>query len=224
MIPLVASLLLIPSSFGQEKKYRFEFFGGLSRPMDKKFVTSYPQTTVPVEGTQEFSYGGLGGVRLGIDGRKHWGQDYAYSYGANASRIVTRYGRFAFTNHVHQASTNILFYPWNIEKKTVLPFITGGLGATFATLSQKTISEGIDPLQAGLGALKSETIFAFNAGGGVRIRMSERFGIRLDARDYMSRALRYGLPKTSTDPNAAVLPISGVLHQLAVTASLVIHF
>ena len=55
-------------------------------------------------------------------------------------------------------------------------------------------------------------------------RLNERFGLRFDGRDYMSRALRYGLPKSSNDPNAPVLPISGVFHQIAGTVSFIVHF
>ncbi len=224
LIPSLAFMLLASSGSAQEKKYRFELFGGASYPIKKEFLIGHPQSSAPIKGQHEFSAGALGGARIGIDGRRYWGQDYAYSYGSNASRIVTPFGRFAFTNRVHQVSTNILFYPWSLDNRHLFPYVTAGLGASFVTISQETITQALDPLRAGIGAMKSETIFAFNAGAGVRIRLSDRFGVRLDVRDYMSRALRYGLPKTSDDPNAAVLPVSGVFHQMGGSFGLVIHF
>ncbi len=221
----IAVAFVLPVSAGdKEKKYRFEFFGGVNRPLDKDFEIGYPQSDSIIRGTHDFSPGGQGGVRFGIDGARYWGQDYAYSYGANASKIVSSYGSFSFTNRFHQVSSNVLFYPWSLERRFCFPYLTSGLGATFVSLKQNTITQAMDPFASGIGALKSETVFAFNAGAGVRFRLSERFGVRIDGRDYMSRALRYGLPKSSSDPDSAAFPTSGVFHQFAGTVGIVIHF
>lgn len=224
LIPLLVFVLLIPLAYAKEKKYRFELFGGGNLPVNKDFAVSYPQSVSPIKVTHEFSAGAQGGVRLGMDGHRYWGQDYSYTFSSNSSRIVTPYGRFSFTNRFHQASSNLLFYPWTLDRRQFFPYVTFGIGAIFAALPQRAISEALDPLQGGIGPIKSEVLFAWNAGAGVRIRLNERFSVRLDGRDYMSRALRYGLPKTSSDPNAAVLPASGVFHQLGLTFGLVIHF
>jgi len=219
----LALLVLIPLASAQERKYRFEFFGGAGYPLEKEFVISYPQSTIPIQGSHQFSTGGQGGVRFGLDGHRYWGQDYSYSYSQNLGEIRTPYGGFSFTNRFHQASTTILFYPWTYNN-AISPYLDAGLGAMWASVKQSAVAEATDPLRAGLGTLKSETLFAFHAGGGVRFRLSNRFGIRLDVRDTMSRALRYGLPKTSSDPNQPVLPVSGVFHQLSGTIGIVVHF
>jgi len=223
-VPLMIFFLLTVCAQADERKYRFEFYGGASYPVSKDFEITHPQSPIPIQGEHDFSFGARGGVRMGIDGARYWGQDYDYSYGANASRIVTDYGRFSFTNRIHQVSTNILFYPFSLERDQFLPYVTAGLGATFVTLTQKALGEAIDPSRAGIGELKSETIFAFNAGGGARFRINDRYGLRLDVRHYMSRALRYDLPKSSSDPNEAVFPVSGVFHQITASFGLVIHF
>ena len=224
LIPLLAFLLSIPSASAQEKKYRFEFFGGASNPIKEDFEITYPQSSTPIRGIQKFTLGVQGGVRFGIDGHGRWGQDYTYSYGQNPGRLETTYGRFSYTNRFHHASTSILFYPWTYNTHRVYPYVAAGLGAMWSSLKQGAISEAIDPLRAGLGPLKSETVFAFHAGGGLRFRLSDRFGMRIDLRDTMSRTLRYGLPKTSEDPNATVLPVNGVLHQISASFGVVIHF
>jgi hypothetical protein len=72
--------------------------------------------------------------------------------------------------------------------------------------------------------LKNEVKFSFNAGGGVRFRLTDRYGIRIDVRDYMSPALRYGLPASSADPNVIVFPVEHAFHQLFGSLSFVIHF
>jgi hypothetical protein len=223
-ISIALILLLAASASAEERKYRFEFFGMATLPFDEKFEITHPQSPFPIPGRHEFSLGGGGGVRMGLDGAKYWGQDYLYSYNENSSNIVTSYGRFPIRNRFHQVNTNILFYPWSLERKSVFPYVTAGLGATFVTISQKTIGEAIDPGRGGIGELKSETIFAFNAGGGFRVRLNDRWGVRLDIRDYMSRTLNYGLPKSSDDPNAAVFPVSGVFHHAAASFGVIVHF
>jgi hypothetical protein len=40
----------------------------------------------------------------------------------------------------------------------------------------------------------------------------------------MSRAVRYGLPKESNDPNATVFPISGIFHQFEISFAFVYYF
>lgn len=225
IIPLVALLLLaIPAP--AQWKYRFEVFGAVNAPQEKKFEITAPQSTVPLKGTQEFSLGARGGARFGADlyqGR--WGQDIIYSYGANSTRIITDAGSFGFTSRTHQIAINALWYPRSMKKKgKAFPYLTAGVGGTFFVVSQQTINEALDPNRAALGKLRSENVFAFNAGGGVRFRINEVWGVRIDARDSMSRAPRYGLPKESSDPNATVFPVGGILHQAEVSVAFVYYF
>jgi hypothetical protein len=221
---VVVLALAVPGMASTEKKYRFEFFGGASFPLDKKFQVGYPQTSQPLNGTHEFSTGARGGVRAGLDTAGHWGQDYTYSYGTNASRIITPNGKLSFTNRFHEATSNVLFYPWNLKKTRAHFFVTAGLGAMWVVVDQKALQQATDPAQAHIGTLSNEVKFSFNAGAGIRFRLSDRFGIRIDVRDYMSPALRYGLPASSTDPNAIVFPVEHTFHQLFGSFSFVIHF
>jgi hypothetical protein len=222
---IVAMLtFMVATASSQERKYRFEFFGQATRPLDKHYEITYPQSSFPIPGMHKFSWGGGGGVRFGIDGAKYWGQDYIYSYNSNATRLTDPYGEFGFTNRFHQACSNVLFYPFSLEQKNLFPYLTAGVGATFVSITQKTIGEAIDPERGDIGDIKGEVVFAFNAGGGVRIRASDRWGVRFDFRDYMSRPLRYGLQEASTDPSEPALPVSGVFHNLSASFGVVIHF
>jgi opacity protein-like surface antigen len=125
----------------------------------------------------------------------------------------------------HQVSYNVLFYPAGLGRnKTAFPYATIGVGGTFFTLSKKTVNEALDPNRGGLGKLRNENIFAFNAGGGVRFKLNEKYGIRLDMRDYITRAVRYQLPKVSDDPNATVFPVGGLFHQLEFSFAFTYYF
>jgi hypothetical protein len=224
LIPL-AILVSVPA-FAQTQ-YRFELFAALDLPQDKQFEISYPQSSVPMKGTHEYSPGARGGVRFGTDGKQRWGQEFNYSYGANASTIVNHYngGSFSFTPRSHQFSYNVIWYPLGLgPTKSVFPYLTAGVGATFYTLSQQTVNEALDPNRAGLGKMKNESIFAFNAGGGVRFRINSIYGLRIDVRDYVSDPPRYGLPEKSDNPSQVVFPVTGKFHQIEVSIGFVYYF
>jgi hypothetical protein len=228
LIPPAILMALAMPGFAQSQ-YRFEVFGAASLPMDKDFEITTPQSSTSLHGTHQFSLGGRGGVRLGTDGKRgHWGQDFIYSFGTNASKIInqTTGAQFAFTTRTHQVAYNALWYPGGCRdgKNGIYPYATAGVGGTFHTLSQNTINEALDPSRAGLGKLRSENVFAVNAGGGIRVRINRVYGIRIDARDYMSRAVRYGLPKESNDPTATVFPVTGIFHQIEVSFAFVYYF
>jgi opacity protein-like surface antigen len=224
LLNLLLFLLLFSIPALAQTKYRLEFYGAVDSPQNKDFQITLPQSTVLLTGTHEFSLGGRGGIRFGADGKKHWGQDFIYSYGSNASRIVnhTYATSFAFTNHIHQFSYNALWYPCGLDaRKKVFPYLTTGVGGAFVSLNQKTIDAGV---LAGLGQLKGESAFTFNAGGGIRVRVNDVYGFRIDVRDLISRPYRYGLPQASNNPSATVFPVSGIFQQFEVSFAFVYHF
>jgi len=54
--------------------------------------------------------------------------------------------------------------------------------------------------------------------------LSRHAGIRLDARDYMTRTPRFGLPERSDDPGAMVFPASGVFHHIEASVGFIYYF
>ncbi len=225
-IPL-AVLLLACAAVAQERaQYRLEVFAAANVPQDKDFEMSFPQTVTPMKATHEWSPGVRGGVRLGADNWRRWGQEFNYSYGTNATKIVnhSNSGTFGFTTHSHEFSYNLLWYPTGFAKKKVLPYLTAGLGGSFYMLRQSTINEALDPNRVGLGKLRNESVFTFNGGGGVRFRINEVYGFRIDARDYFSSPPRFGLPASSDNPSAVVFPVTGIFQRLEVSFAFVYYF
>ena len=224
-IPLAVLLLACPAL--AQTQYRFEVFAAANLPQDKHFEIGYPQSSTPMKGTYQWSPGARGGVRFGADCWGHWGQDFNYSYGANATKIVNNFngGAFGFTVHTHQFSYNLLWYPSSLDKgKKVFPYLSAGVGGTFYMLEQATVNEALDPNRAGLGKLRNESIFAFNAGGGIRFRINSVWGFRIDARDYISNPPRFGLPERSDDPTTVVFPVTGLFHQIEASIAFVYYF
>ncbi len=226
MIPLATLLVgAIPSV--AQTQYRFEIFAAATIPLDKNFEIGYPQASPPMQLTQEWSAGARGGVRLGVDGTGHWGMDFMYSYGANASKVVnhTIGADFALTPRIHQAAWNVLWYPGGLTTRPgTFPYLTAGVGGTFYTVSQKAVNEALDPNLGGIGKLSNVNTFAFNAGGGIRMRLRERYGLRVDFRDYLTRGVRWGLPKSSDNPDAIVFPAGGIQHQLEISFAFIYYF
>jgi opacity protein-like surface antigen len=223
---LAILLFLAAPALAQQKdtQYRFELFAAGNVPISKDFILGLPQFTPAIEGTHRYSAGARGGVRFGADFKKHWGEDIIYSYGFHATKIENKTSgtEFPFNIWSHQIAFNALWYPGGLdEKKRAFPYLTAGGGGTFFVISPETVHKGMD---AGLGEIRSENVFAFNAGGGVRMRLSKHAGIRIDARDYMSRPPRFGMPEKSDDPYALVFPASGVFHQVEASFAFVLYF
>jgi opacity protein-like surface antigen len=209
--------------FAQTKtQYRFELFAAGNVPVSKNFNIGPSQSPSVV--THHYSAGVRGGIRFGADFKNHWGEDIIYSYGFSATKIADKTGgpEFPFNVWSHQVAFNALWYPGGLdEKKKVFPYLTAGGGATFFVISPETVSKGLDQ---GLGELHSENLFAFNAGGGVRLRLSQHAGLRFDARDYMTRSPRYGMPERSDNDAVPAFPASGVFHQVEASFAFVYYF
>ncbi len=225
-LSLILLLLLAVPAFSQTE-YRFELFAAGSFPVDKDFSIGQPQASPPMKGSYKFSNAFRGGIRFGADFKKHWGEDIIYSYGTNSSQIVnstdpSNPAQFPFNFKSHQIAFNMLWYPGGLDtSKKIYPYLTTGAGATFYVLSGKEISAA---QEAGLPNLQSEHVFAFNVGGGVRLKLGTHLGVRLDARDFMTRSPRFGLSESSDDPSAWVFPTSGVFHQIEASFAFIYYF
>jgi opacity protein-like surface antigen len=222
LILVFVVLCILAASAHAQTYYRFEVYGSANIPSEKGFQIGMPQSTTPLDGKLHLSPGLRGGVRFGVDGLHHWGQDITYSYGTNAAKIrVNQNGEFAFTSRTHQFAYNAIFYPAGTGHARLIPYITAGAGGTIFTVSQKSINEAFFE---GLGKLQNHVSFTFNAGGGVRIQFTDNVGIRLDVRDWMSHPPRYGIPESSSDPQRFVFPVNGVFHQVEASVAFVYCF
>jgi opacity protein-like surface antigen len=222
--PSLAILLLLVAPAFAQTQYRLELFGAGSFPLDKEFIIGLPQYSPPLEGVHEYSNTVRGGIRVGADFRKHWGEDITYSFGRYTTKIVNRTvgNEFAFAVPSHEIAFNALWYPMSLDSKSkALPYVTAGVGTTFFVVGSKDINAA---MEAGLGKLESDNVFAFNAGGGVAVRLREHIGVRVDARDFMSPVPRFGIPKSSDDPSALVFPAGGVFHRFEASFAFVYYF
>jgi opacity protein-like surface antigen len=119
----------------------------------------------------------------------------------------------------------MVFYPIHYSARRVMPFATAGVGVGGYHLSDEARGRAADPRVYGIGNLRSiDKRFAFNYGGGVKVGLLSRLGIRADFRHIFSDVPSYGLPKESSNRNQIVLPIQGKLQTYEGSAGIYFHF
>jgi hypothetical protein len=137
-------------------------------------------------------------ARMTLNTRKYMGHEFGYAY----SR--TKLGASGFSGSqelsTHQGFYDFLLYA-TPEGSRIRPFAAGG--AQFTTFV---------PPGASAAYGQGTTKYGGNFGGGVKVKVSSLFLIRLDARDYVT-----GKPFN-------LINQSGALHQIEVTAGLGLMF
>ena len=201
------------------------FFGG-SWHSSNAYEVGPPQSVTPIQQEFTFSQGIRGGARLNVATSGHWGEEFIYSFETNDARFITvnpAAPELALGMQVHQFSVNTVYYIDADEDLTVRPFLTFGVGATMYRPTDEAKAIARDPLRGNLGGIDTSTELAFNYGIGLKARISNRIGFRVDARGYVSRTPSFGFARESSDPNATVFPAGGAFHNGAATAGLIFY-
>ena len=211
---LVITLLAVPNLFGQDTNLRLTIFGGGS------FLKAEHTFLVGSEGFRtKFASGGKFGFRVTGNVDRRLALEGTYGYGVNNLRVIDLQAPIterAFGVRVHQLTGNLLYF-FNEPSEKLRPFLTAGVGyarfnPTGDARAQAVATEFIE----GPAALSGSNKGIFNVGAGVEGKLSDTWGFRLDARDYMTGTPRFGLPSPR-------FPASGVAHSLELSVGLVYH-
>jgi opacity protein-like surface antigen len=133
------------------------------------------------------------GFRFTINSRRFFGHEIGYAY----TRSVLKIPDYGDVNMpIHQGMYNFLAYA-TPEGSKVRPF--GTAGVQFSTFY---------PPGTGVFQGNGVTKFGFNYGGGVKVKVSSMFLVRLDVRDYVNAK-----PEILYNP-------SGMMHMLEISAGL----
>ena len=137
--------------------------------------------------------------RMTLNSWNFFGQEFGYAY--NRSRLIFNAGQAGEQNvgdmAIHQGGYNLLVYA-TPEGKIVRPFATGG--GHFSNFVPPGASA-----QQGQGSNK----FGFNYGGGVKVRIGEKWQVRFDARQFVTKK-----------PFGEFFPVSGSLRQNEISIGL----
>src|SRR5439155_15904547 len=137
-------------------------------------------------------------ARLTLNTKRFIGHEFGYSYSRSKIGLVGAPDQVG--TPIHQGFYDFLVYG-TPEGFRIRPFATGG--AQFSTFVPPGAS-----VTYGTGTTK----YGGNFGGGVKVKVSSLFAVRLDARDYVT-----------TKP-FDLAGKSGALHQIEVSAGLALYF
>ena len=133
--------------------------------------------------------GWLFGARLTLNTYRFFGHEFGYAYNRTTMAVRASSGGGSETagTAIHRGTYNFLLYALP-EGAPVRPFATGGLH--FNTYAWP----GYSAAQGG-----GSTKFGLNYGGGIKVRVSPKYGIRFDIRNYKN-----GKPFGFLDPDGSI--------------------
>ena len=176
-------LLLASALFANAQVAEFGIAGGLSKLSDKELGSGYALD----DGWSMI-------FRLTVNNWVYMGQEFGYGYNRTKLNFGTQsLGGMA----IHQGFYNLLIYA-TPEGSRVRPFATGG--GHFSNF----VPPGASATQG-----QGENKFGVNYGGGIKVRVSEKFLFRVDVRQFMTGK-----------PFGDFFPVSGSLRQNQFSAGL----
>ena len=201
------------------------FFGG-SWHSSNAYEVGPPQSVTPIQQEFTFNQGYRGGVRVNVANSGHWGEEFVYSFESNEARFITVNPSAADLElgmQVHQFAINTLYYIDADESLPVRPFLSFGIGGTLYRPTDEAKAIARDPLRGNLGGIDNSSELAFNYGIGLKAKISDRIGFRVDGKGFISRTPSFGFARESTDPNATVFAAGGAFHNAEASAGLIFY-
>jgi len=209
-------------------------FGAAATPLNAQTFNASIFDIDPFGGYQ-FYHGGriqnmqdgvLGGIRATWDFHKYFGLEFGLTYGKDD---VVLFPQVNFPNSTVKFDAN----SWQLAVNPVLhftprgsrirPFVTAGPAAMWF----RPHSGGINISQNGSTytyPLQAKEEPALIYGGGVKIRLTDIFGIRFDVRGLWTKASHFNLPSAPQGPLGLYSPKNYTDDALQVTGGLMIHF
>jgi len=224
LIPVAAILFLLsaaPPVAAQGSNLRFTLFGAGS------FLKA--DRTFPAEGETyhtEFAAGGRAGIRATLDITGHFSVEGSYAYGTNNFRLsnlneVPPRVR-GFGTSIQQIDGDVLYFITG-PRSRMRPFAAFGFGILRVSPSSAAkANASTEGFIAGPATLSSGNKFDFNYGFGVEQKLASYFGMRVDLHDYVLSVPRLGAPPGPGAPGAGFFPVSGLAHDLEISAGIVI--
>ncbi|MGH9340231.1 MAG: outer membrane beta-barrel protein [Acidobacteriota bacterium] len=211
----------VPGIFPEFDKWEVSAFFGVSYLDDNTFATAQEGGQTQLVGLN-FANGYVAGARITENLGENFGAELEYSYAnhpmtfENLAQDLPRLDRH---HHVHKLSYSILYYPLDRHSR-IRPFGSVGGGASFYQASgdagDQAIGQSVE--------LKGRWKAAFSYGGGVKIKLDEKWGLRADIRDHVTGVPDFALPSQSIDPAVPAIRPQGELHNWQVSLGILYTF
>jgi hypothetical protein len=192
----------------------------------KTFSIGAPQSATPITGAMQLNSGKMYEARINFYSSKRIGSEFTYGYqysGVAFTRDSPTPASFNVPLQIHTLNLNLLYYPMGETSASWRPFLTIGGGAVIYRPSTGGQTSAKDPLQGNFDTFFESSRGSGTAGGGVKHAITKSLGFRADAGVVFTNVPTFGLPQSSTQSNATVLPVSGIMRSFRASAGLIIY-
>lgn len=165
----LALVTLLASAALSAQVFEAGAHGGVSR-LSSRNIGTVPNSDGSRAGV-ELDDGWRFGFRVTLNNYRFMGQEFGYAYNRTRLRIA---GTDSGGTAIHQGLFNWLLYATK-EGARVRPFATGGAHFSNFIVPGASVTSGGGDNKIGV-----------NYGGGVKVRLNDKFLIRLDARQYVN--------------------------------------
>jgi hypothetical protein len=199
---------------------------GGTNSSNKTFTIGAPQASTPITGVMRLNSGLIYEARVNFYTSRRIGSEFLYGYqytGVNFLRNSPTEGSFNVPLQVQTLALNLLYYPLGETTSTWRPFVTIGGGAVIYRPSTGGQASAKDPLQGNFDTFFESSRGSGLVGGGVKHPITRTLGFRADAGAVFTKVPTFGLPTSSTQSNAIVLPVGGLVHSVRASAGLIIY-
>jgi hypothetical protein len=193
---------------------------------EKTWTIGSPQSSTPISGRMILNSGKMYEARINFYNSKHIGSEFLYGYqysSVTISRESPSALSFSAPLQVHTLALNLLYYPLGESGSPWRPFVTIGGGAIIYRPSTGGQASAKDPLQGNFDTFFESSRGSGTVGAGVKRPLSRGLGFRADAGVSFTKVPNFGLPESSAQTNATVLPVGGLVHSVRASAGLIIY-
>src|SRR5262245_66112895 len=192
----------------------------------KSFTIGAPQSSTPINGVMWLNSGKTYEARINFYNSRRLGSEFLYGYqysGVSLTRDSPTPASFDVPLQIHTLTLNVLYYPLGESTSSWRPFLTIGGGAVIYRPSSGGQASAKDPLQGNFDTFFESSRGSGNFGAGVKRTLNRSLGFRGDVGAVFTRVPTFGLPESSTQANATVLPVGGLVHSVRASAGLILY-
>jgi hypothetical protein len=192
----------------------------------KSFTIGAPQTATPINGAMQLNSGTSYEARINFYTSKRVGAEFLYGYqysGVEFQRTSAPASTFSVPLQIHTLGLNLLYFPFGETTSKWRPFVNIGGGAVIYRPSTGGQAAAKDPLQGNFDTFFETSRGSGTVGGGVKRSLTKSIGFRGDAGVAFTKVPTFGLPESSAQSSATVLPVSGLVRSVRGSVGLIFY-
>ena len=192
----------------------------------KPFSIGAPQSAAPINGSMNLSSGKMYEARINFYNTKRIGSEVLYGYqygGVTFNRDTAPAGKFGVPMQVHTLTLNLLYYPFTEQNAAWRPFVFFGGGAVIYRPSNGGQRAAKDPLQGNFDTFFETSRATGIVGAGVKRPVTKSIGFRADAGFELTKVPTFGLPESSAQVSATVLPVGGTVRSVRASVGIILN-